>query len=109
VTRSNERPPKGAPENQPGTVRQRIVHLLEEEELSARDISQRLGIREKEVYDHLTHIARSMNARGKRLRVPPFACLGCGYVFKERERFTRPGRCPRCKGTRVQTPVYRLS
>ncbi len=96
-------------ETQPATVRQRIIQLLEEEELTARDISQRLGIREKEVYDHLTHISRTMTARGRRLRIPPFACLACGYVFKERERFTRPGRCPRCKGTRIQTPVYRLS
>ncbi|RJR40747.1 MAG: transcriptional regulator [Desulfobacteraceae bacterium] len=92
-----------------GTVRQRITQLLEQEELTARDISQRLGIREKEVYDHLIHISRTMIARGKKLRVPPFACLSCGYVFKERDRFTRPGRCPRCRGTRIQMPVYRLS
>jgi hypothetical protein len=94
---------------QSGTVRQRIIRLLEQEELTARDISQTLGIREKEVYDHLTHISRTMSGRGRRLRVPPFACLACGYIFRERERFTRPGRCPRCKGTRIQTPVYRLS
>lgn len=94
---------------QAGTVRQRITHLLEQEELTARDISQRIGIREKEVYDHLAHISRTMTARGKKLRVPPFACLSCGYIFKERERFTRPGRCPSCRGTRIQTPVYKLT
>jgi predicted Zn-ribbon and HTH transcriptional regulator len=97
------------PEIQPRTIRQRIIDLLEQEEVTAREISQRIGIREKEVYDHLTHISRTMSARGKRLRVPPFSCLACGYVFKERDRFTRPGRCPRCKGTRIQVPVYRLS
>lgn len=107
--KKDDTPFRENPGDEPGTVRQRMIHLLEQEELSAREISQRLGIREKEVYDHLTHIARSMTARGKKLRVPPFACLGCGYVFRERERFTRPSRCPRCRGTRIQTPVYRLS
>lgn len=92
----------------PLTVRQRIIQLLAEQEMSAKELSQRLGVREKEVYDHLGHIARSVAARGKRLWVPPFECLSCGYVFRERERYTRPSRCPRCKGSHIQTPVYRL-
>ena len=109
MTDPDDTPPREAPGLQAGTVRQKIIHLLEEEEVTARDISQRVGIREREVYDHLTHIAKSMTARGKRLKIPPFSCLGCGYVFKDRERFTRPSRCPRCRGTRIQMPVYRLS
>ena len=90
------------------TVRQRIIELLGEQEMSARELSQRLGVREKEVYEHLGHIARSVAARGTRLQVPPFECLSCRYVFRERERFTRPSRCPQCKGSHIQTPVYRL-
>jgi len=109
MTHPDNTSPSEPPGLQIGTVRQRIIHLLEQEEVTARDISQRVGIREREVYDHLHHIAKSMTARGKKLKIPPFACLGCGYVFKERERFTRPGRCPRCRGTRIQKPVYRLS
>jgi len=97
------------PQDRQGTTRQRIIRLLSEEEVTAKDISKRLGIREKEVYEHLAHISRTMTARGKRLRVEPFACLGCGYLFKERERFTRPSRCPRCRGSRIQTPVYKLT
>jgi predicted Zn-ribbon and HTH transcriptional regulator len=93
----------------PRTVRQRIVELLGEQEMSAKELSQRLGVREREIYEHLGHIARSLAAKGKRLQVPPFACLSCGYVFRERERFTRPGRCPRCRESHIQTPVYRLS
>ncbi|MEW6664353.1 MAG: transcriptional regulator [Thermodesulfobacteriota bacterium] len=98
----------GVPE-QPRTVRQRIIELLDEQEMSARELSQRLGVREREIYEHLVHIARSVAARGKRLQVPPFDCLSCGYVFRERERFTRPSRCPRCKRSHIQTPVYRLT
>jgi predicted Zn-ribbon and HTH transcriptional regulator len=35
--------------------------------------------------------------------------MSCGYVFEERKRFTRPSRCPRCKKTHIETPVYRLT
>lgn len=90
------------------TVRQRIIGLLVETEMNARDLSQALGIREREVYDHLPHIARTVSAQHKRLAVLPFRCLVCGYTFKERKRFTRPGRCPRCKQGHVEWPMYRI-
>jgi len=93
----------------PQTVRQRMIALLEEGEMTARDLSQALGIREREVYDHLAHIARSVAAQGGRLVVLPVRCLACGYVFEERKRFTRPSRCPRCKKSHIETPVYHLS
>jgi predicted Zn-ribbon and HTH transcriptional regulator len=90
------------------TIRQRIITLLSEQEMSARELSKALGIREKEVYDHLSHIARSLAARGKKLNVQPYSCLGCGFVFQDRQRFTRPSRCPRCKESRLQEATYRI-
>ena len=90
------------------TIRQQIIGLLSEEEMSAIDLSQELGIREKEVYEHLPHIAHSVAARGKELVILPSECLKCGYVFKDRKRFTRPGRCPQCKGTHLQRPTYEI-
>jgi predicted Zn-ribbon and HTH transcriptional regulator len=100
---------KARADGPPQTIRQKIILLLEEGEMTARDLSRSLGIREREVYEHLAHIGRTLAARGNRLVVPPFACLDCGYVFRDRGRYTRPGRCPRCKGTHLQTPTYRLS
>jgi transcriptional regulator len=91
------------------TVRQRMVALLSEGEMTARDLSQALGIREREVYDHLSHIARTVAAQGGRLTVLPVLCLACGWVFEKRTRFTRPSRCPRCKKSHLEMPVYRLS
>jgi hypothetical protein len=90
------------------TLRQKIFLLLSEKEMSAREISQAIGIREKEVYDHLPHIALSATAQKRRLVVLPFGCRSCGYVFEQRKRFTRPSRCPRCKKTHLETPTYRL-
>lgn len=96
--------------NHSQTLRQLIVALLDQKEMTARELSQMLGIREREVYDHLFHVARSVAARGKRrLTILPFRCLSCGYLFEERRRFTRPSRCPKCKRTRLEIPTYRLA
>jgi predicted Zn-ribbon and HTH transcriptional regulator len=90
------------------TIRHQIIDLLSKEDLSAIELSQELGIREREIYDHLPHIARSVAAQGRRLVMEPSRCLKCGYVFEDRKRFTRPSRCPRCKGTYLQRPSYRI-
>ncbi len=88
------------------TIRQRMIVLLGGEEMSARELSQAMGVREKEVYEHLAHIARSVTTKGKRLIIRPSECLVCGYIFQDRSRFTRPGRCPRCKKSHIQEPRY---
>lgn len=88
------------------TIRHQIIALLEKEALNAIELSQGLGIREKEVYEHLPHIARSVTAQGKRFVIDPSRCLKCGYVFEDRKRFTRPGRCPRCRETYIRKPSY---
>jgi hypothetical protein len=81
---------------------------LSKREMTARQLSQALGIREKEVYEHLSHIAYSVAVQRKTLLIRPFQCLACGYVFRDRKRFTRPGRCPCCKGTHLESPAYRI-
>ena len=46
------------------TIRQSIIALLSEQEMDARDLSQELGLKEKEIYEHLVHVERSVAARG---------------------------------------------
>jgi predicted Zn-ribbon and HTH transcriptional regulator len=88
------------------TIRQRMIDLLSDNEMNARELSQALGIREKAVYEHLSHISRTVAAQRKKLFILPFRCLTCGYVFKERNRFNPPGRCPSCKNAHLQRPMY---
>jgi predicted Zn-ribbon and HTH transcriptional regulator len=85
-----------------------MIDLLREQEADAREISQALGIAEKEVYAHLEHIRHSAAAAGGELSVTPSECTTCGYVFADRGRLTRPGRCPRCRATRVSRPSFRI-
>lgn len=96
-------------EDHPGTARQRMVALLKETQMTARDLSKALGIREREVIEHLSHISRTVAAQGGMLTVLPILCLNCGWVFEGRKRFTRPSRCPRCKKSHLEAPVYKLS
>jgi predicted Zn-ribbon and HTH transcriptional regulator len=91
------------------TIRQQITTLLTDGEMDARELSQEVGIKEKEVYEHLTHISRSLEAKGRKLAIQPSECLKCGYVFKDRKRFTRPGRCPRCRQSHLTSPSYKIN
>jgi predicted Zn-ribbon and HTH transcriptional regulator len=91
------------------TLRQEIISLLIDEEMNAREISGEVGISEKEVYEHLSHISRSVTSQDQKVVITPANCLACGFVFEDRKRFTRPGRCPQCKKSHIQSPRFRIS
>jgi hypothetical protein len=90
------------------TIRQKIISLLSDEEMSAREISGEVSIPEKEVVEHLAHIARSVSSQDKKVMITPANCMSCGYLFENRKRFTRPGRCPQCKKSHIQSPRFRI-
>jgi predicted Zn-ribbon and HTH transcriptional regulator len=90
------------------TIRKDMILLLSDKELNAREISSAVGVGEKEVYTHLYHISRSVKHQRKKLIIKPAQCLGCGYVFEKRQRFTRPSRCPICKSEHIRNPMYRI-
>ena len=90
------------------TVRQQITALLHNEELTVRDLSQAVGIPEKDVYDHLAHIDRTLKNQGEKLTGIPYVCLDCGFEFDQRKKYSRPGRCPQCKNSHLQPAVYRI-
>lgn len=90
------------------TIRQELIELLQQGSMNCREISQALSIPEKEVYGHLAHLDRSAKAKGLRLEVDQPRCHNCGYSFSDRQRFTRPGRCPECRKSHLTAPAYRL-
>lgn len=90
------------------TIRRQMIDLLSEQQLTARELSQALGIMEKEVYGHLLHIERTASRQGMRLVVDPYTCLTCGYSFDNRKRWDRPGRCPKCRQGHIRMAGYRI-
>ncbi len=89
-------------------MREALRSALREGPATARDLSVLAGIREKDVAEHLAHLARSLAHKGERLAVDPATCIACGYAFADRKRLARPGACPRCRSTRIDPPVFRI-
>jgi len=92
------------------TNRQQIVFLLQRENLGARELSQAVGLPEKQIYDHLEHIAKTARRQGLILKLDPGPiCLACGYDFNNRRRLTPPGRCPICRATHISDAFFHLT
>jgi hypothetical protein len=89
------------------TPRQAIKELLQEETLTSLELSRLLSLPEKEVLDHLEHIARAPGP-GHRFLLTPAECKHCGFVFRKRERLTTPSRCPRCRHESIRRPRFAL-
>ena len=83
------------------TVRQEIIRLLEEGEFSVSDISKEVGQSERDINDHLDQISKS-----GLLVIIPSECANCGFVFKDRKRSKKPGKCPSCKSTHIYSPSF---
>lgn len=83
------------------TLREALERVLAEGMFTARELSARVGISEKDVAGHLEHLARSVKATGERLEIEHARCESCGFVFKDRARLSKPSRCPCCKAERL--------
>lgn len=89
------------------TPRQRIIDLLTGTRLSTHQLAHMLGMSERQVEDHLTHVVKTV-ARdpARRFILEPSTCPDCGFVFRDRTRLTRPSRCPICRGEGITAPRY---
>jgi transcriptional regulator len=90
------------------TPRQAMRELLAEKPYSSLELSQLLSLSEKEVLEHLSHLARAPGS-GLHFHIIPAACKHCGFVFKKRDRLTRPGRCPLCQHESISRPRFTLA
>ena len=83
------------------TVRQEVADYIKNNPSSAKAISQAIGQPEKNVYNHLEHIAKSY---GKDFRVILPECRKCGFIFSK--KIGKPSKCPECQGTWISDPEY---
>jgi predicted Zn-ribbon and HTH transcriptional regulator len=100
--------PPAAPAPRTETVRESLAVALRHGPVTARELSAQVGVRERDVAEHLEHLAQSLEARGERLRVEPASCIECGYVFRSRDRLSRPSACPKCRSTRIDPPAFSI-
>ena len=88
------------------TIRQEIISCLENGPLTVRDISQSVGIMEKDVYYHLAFIEKTVKRQNKIINMETYYCMDCGFQFKNRKTFKKPGKCPKCKDGRIAPALY---
>ncbi|HMK49711.1 MAG TPA: ArsR family transcriptional regulator [Thermodesulfovibrionales bacterium] len=88
------------------TLRQEISSLLKDNELSAKEISAEVGVSEREVYEHLEHLRKTLNKSEYHFLMRHPVCRKCGFVFRKRERLRKPGRCPVCRSEVIEEPLF---
>jgi len=86
------------------TIRKHIIRLLKENSFTAKEMSKLIGISEKDVYFELENVSRS-----EKLEVEPSQCNICGFVFKKRDKLTKPSKCPICKEGSISDPRFSIS
>jgi len=104
--RKNKEP--AVPVSRNDTIRKYITTLLEEGTFSAKDLSQFTRIPEKDVCDHLEHVRKTLNKNNRHLEIIPAQCEKCGFIYKKRDRFSKPGKCPLCHSSLIYPPRFHI-
>ena len=87
------------------TLREQIVLLLGERPWSFHELRQELQLTVRRLAHELQHVERSLRGRGRRLETRPPRCRDCGFVLTgSKKDHAPPGRCPRCRGHRIDGP-----
>ena len=96
------------PADRAGTIREMIVTAIRGRLMTAMDISAMVSVSEKDVYEHLGHIQRSIKKKDGSFVMVPAACKKCGFKFTKREKLKRPGKCPICRSESLTVPVFSI-
>ncbi|MCG8673600.1 MAG: hypothetical protein MI867_29700 [Pseudomonadales bacterium] len=92
-----------APEERNETIRKEIIDLLKGPKQTIGSLSKHVRKQEKEIAEHLKHICKSEN-----VIIEPAECIKCGYVFEDRVKIKKPSKCPICKGTYIDDPMFSI-
>jgi transcriptional regulator len=87
--------------------RRDLIPLLLGKPMTLSEIAHAVHETPKEVIDALTHLAKSSKHADYELVVTPAECRKCGFEFRT-DKFSRPGKCPACKGTWIYEPLFEV-
>ena len=83
------------------TLRQELLSHLETSDLTLSALSKLTRRSEKELVDHLDNLIQH-----KSLEVLAAQCQQCGFEFSGRLKAKKPGKCPECKSSHIDPPVF---
>ncbi|MEF8856623.1 MAG: transcriptional regulator [Haloplanus sp.] len=88
------------------TTRERIAAQLREEAATASALAAHVGTAQSTVFDHLRHVARSVDDDEQFLVSPP-TCRDCGFDGFD-DPLNHPSTCPECRSEDVAEPAFRI-
>jgi len=96
--------PVPVPVERSQTERQRIIEYLRGGPASAGMLSADIGLSEKQIHEQLQSLQKQV-----RLEITPARCAKCGFEFADRRRTRKPGKCPSCRSTHIEEPLFSIS
>jgi predicted Zn-ribbon and HTH transcriptional regulator len=87
--------------------RKDLVTFLHHNPMTVVDLARIAGVSPKEAKDDLEHLTKSLKRSAYRLKVHPATCRKCDFVFPD-DKLTKPGKCPRCRGTWIEAPLVEV-
>jgi len=88
------------------TRRKEIIEILEKDKTTAKHLADMLRVDMKYILEDLKHTFQTVKIYHKKLKIAPSICNVCGYVFKDRERLSRPTKCPKCRSEDITEPEF---
>ncbi len=80
-----------------------LIKRLQHHPATLHELSERQDEPVKDVEGDLQHLLKSLHHEPWRAVITPARCKKCDFVFNK-EKLHKPGKCPRCKGTRISEP-----
>ncbi len=92
------------------TRRKEIIKLLKNNPMSITDLSVFFGdkVSNKDIAIDLEHIRKTIKKEGERILQQPARCQDCGFMFTDRDSFTKPSKCPECKNEWIAEAIYKI-
>ena len=86
------------------TRREQIIEILQENRQSAQQLANYFQTTLNEILEDLEHIGKSIKPR--KLKIYPAYCKSCNFIFMEREKVSKPSKCPRCKSEWIEAQMF---
>ncbi len=83
--------------------RKDLIGFLHHHPMEVKDIARLCGVSPGDAEQDLQHLIKSLKQSPYRLNVHPATCRKCDFRFSA-TKLTKPGKCPRCKGTWIEAP-----
>ena len=79
------------------------MDLLKVKPTDAQALSRAIGVSQRAIESHLPHVAKTV---GKSFEITASDCRDCDFKFKDRDRMTKPSKCPKCNGEDICPPQF---